>query len=324
MNKFFTGLFGALILAGCLFAANNPVSSNAVAVSAVTTNAVAETELEQLMEADDDALDEVDKWIRENSAFAAKGAGESKEELNARIHAKLDTIKKRYQDFLQRYPNSAPGHLAYGTFLNDTGHEDLAAAEYETSRKLDPKNPAVWNNLANYYGEHGPVTNAFAYYAKAIELNPAEPVYYENLATTVYLFRKDAREFYHLDEPQIFDKSLALYQKAIQLDPTNFNLATDYAESYYGIKPLRTNDALVAWTNALRVARNDVEREGIYIHLARIKIAAGRFPEAQAQLNAVTNSFYDKLKSTLQRNLTEHEMAATNSPATTNSVVKKK
>ena len=35
----------------------------------------------------------------------------------------------------------------------------------------------------------------------------------------------------------------------MQLEPDNFPLATDYAESYYGIRPLRTNDALVAWTN---------------------------------------------------------------------------
>ena len=69
-------------------------------------------------------------------------------------------------------------------------------------------------------------------------------MYYQNLATTVYLYRKDAKEFYGIDEQQVFDKSLALYRKAMQLDPDNFPLATDYAESYYGIRPLRTNDAL--------------------------------------------------------------------------------
>ena len=102
--------------------------------------------------------------------------------------------------------------------------------------------------------------------------------------SSVYLYRKDAKAFYHINEQQVFDKSLALYRKAMQLDPDNFPLATDYAESYYGIRPLRTNDALVAWTNALQIAHNDAEREGVYIHLARIKIAAGRFAEARAQL----------------------------------------
>ncbi|MGH7975487.1 MAG: tetratricopeptide repeat protein, partial [Limisphaerales bacterium] len=147
------------------------------------------------------------------------------------------------------------------------------------------------------------------------QLNPTEPVYYQNLATTVYLYRKDAEQFYGINEAQVFDKALALYQKAVKLDPDNFPLATDYAESYYGIKPLRVHDALVAWTNALNIAHNDVEREGVYIHFARIQIAAGRYAEARAQLDAVTNSMYAALKNRLERNLVQRENAATNKSA---------
>jgi cytochrome c-type biogenesis protein CcmH/NrfG len=182
----------------------------------------------------------------------------------------------------------------------------------ETASQLDPKNPAVWNNLANYYCENGLLTNAFTDYAKAIELNPTESVYYENFATVVYLYRKDAREFYHINEQQVFDKSLALYRKAMQLDPDNFRLATDCADSYYEIRPLRTNEMLAAWSNALQIAHNDIEREGVYIHLARIKMLAGRYAEARAQLDAVTNSTYADLRHTIERNITERENKATN------------
>ena len=210
-----------------------------------------------------------------------------------------------------RHPNSVRGYLAYGTFLDDIGQEAAGKVQLENSRQLDPNNPAAWNALANFYGETGELTNAFTYYAKAIELDPSEPVYYQNLATTVYLFRKDARNYFGITEAQVFDKALALYQKAAQLDPENFDLATDYAETYYGIRPLRTNDALVAWNNALKVARNDVEREGVFIHLARIKTAAGFFAEARAQLDAVTNAVYDVLKNQLAHNLANRENAAT-------------
>ncbi|HXE41753.1 MAG TPA: hypothetical protein VN516_01920, partial [Candidatus Baltobacteraceae bacterium] len=171
MNRFVAGIICALAAAHYLRAATNSVGTNVASV-AVTNSA--DTELEQIMEADDAALDEVDKWIRDNQTFAAKGAGESKEDLNKRIRAKLETIRKGYQDFLKRNPDSARGHLAYGTFINDIGDEELALAEFETARKLDPTNPAAWNNCANYYGEHGPTTNAFVYYAKAIDLNSNE------------------------------------------------------------------------------------------------------------------------------------------------------
>lgn len=298
---------------------NEVQSATGLALPVVDPSDPAEVALHQVMVADDQAADEVDQWIRDNQAFAANGAGIPKEELNQRIRARFDLVRQAYKDFLVKYPKSARGHLAYGTFLNDLGEEDAGAAEYEISKGLDPTNPAVWNNLANYYGEYSPVTNAFAYYAKAIELNPSEPVYYQNFATTVYLFRHDATNFYNLTEPQVFDKSLALYRQAMRLAPEDLPLATDYAQSFYGIKPLRTNDALVAWTNALNLTHNEVEREGVYIHLARVKISAGRFDEAQQALNVITNATLADMRKRLERNLNEkqHPETVTNAPGKT-------
>jgi tetratricopeptide (TPR) repeat protein len=316
VNELLIGLVGALIATNQPLAVSNLIQQHAgVSATLVNPNDPAEKALAELMARDDEVLAEVDKWIRDNNAFAAQGAGESKEALNQRIRARLDSVRKDYEDFLRRFPNSARGHLAYGSFLNDIGEEDAAGAQCGIAAQLDPKNPAAWNQLANYYGEHDPVTNAFVDYAKAIELNPAEPVYYRNLAATVYLFRKDAREFYGINEEQVFDKALALYRKAMQLDPQNFLLAADYADSYYGIRPLRTNDALGAWTNALQIAHDDNEREGVYLHLARIKIAAGRFAEARAHLNDVTNTAFADVRHRLERNLIEREDTATNPAA---------
>jgi len=81
--------------------------------------------------------------------------------------------------FCSVIPNSASGHLAYGSFLNDIGEEKAAMLQNEKAIELDPKDPAAWNNLANYYVENGALTNAFINYTKAIELNPTESVYYE-------------------------------------------------------------------------------------------------------------------------------------------------
>jgi hypothetical protein len=83
--------------------------------------------------------------------------------------------------------------------------------------------------------------------------------------------------------------------------------------SYYGIKPLRTNDALVAWTNALHIAHNPVEREGVELHLARVKISAGYFDQARTHLGSVTNTVYVDLKNRLTRSLADHEHPSTNS-----------
>lgn len=313
MSNLTIGLLGALLATSQLQAASNVVRQNAgVPVAIVNTNDPAEQELEKLMEADDAALDEVDRWIQTNNALATTGAGESKDALNARIHARFGVVRTNYEDFLLRHPDSARGFLAYGTFLDDIGDEQTGKVQLENSRQLDPNKPAAWNGLANYYGENGQLTNAFAYYSKAIELDPSEPVYYQNLATTVYLFRKDARQYYGISEQQVFDKAIEFYRKAMQLDPDNFDLAADYAETYYGIRPLRTNDALLAWTNVLNVARTDIEREGAFIHLARLKTIFGRFAEAHAQLDIVTNAAYAELKNRLERSLADRENESTN------------
>ena len=314
MNELLIGLVGALLATNQPQAVSNLIQQNAgVSVNIPNPNDPAEKELDRLMAEDDAAMAEVDKWIQDNNAFTAQGAGESKAELNQRIMARLDIVRKNYEDFLRRYPDFARGHLAYASFLNNIGDEEAAKVQNEKARELDPKDPAAWNNLANYYGENGPITNAFAYYAKAIELDPGEPVYYQNLATMVYLYRTDAKAFYHINEQQVFDKALALYRKAMQLDPDNFPLVTDYAESYYGIRPLRTNDALVAWTNALQVAHNDIEREGVYIHLARIKMLAGRYRRSPRTTRRGDQCDVCQPQTHLENAITWRESEATNS-----------
>ncbi len=270
-----------------------------------------EQEYERIVAEDELAEHEVNQWIKD-----AQGKGDdpiSKSTLNARIDQRFEKVRERYEKFIQEHPDHVAGRLAFGSFLSDTGEEEQAVAQWEKALQLDPKDPATWNNLANHYGHRGPIKKAFEYYAKAIELNPNEPVYLQNLATTVYLFRKDAKEYYHTDERGVFDRALDLYRKAMKLDPKNFVLATDYAMSYYGIKPLRTEEALGAWNSALQLATNNISREGVYLHLARIEIASNRFEEAQKHLNAVTNAELGELKTRLIKNLERNKKdAATN------------
>ena len=313
MNNLLIGLVGAVLATNQPAAVSNLVQqSTGISVAVANPDDPVRQELDKLMDADDAARAEVDKWIQDNNAFAANGAGESRADLNKRIMARFAPVRQGYVDFLKRHPNSGDGYLAYGSFLDDIGEEYESSLQYEKATQVDPKNPAAWNDLANFHGHEGPVTNAFVEYQKAIDLDPTEPVYLRNFATTVYLFRKDAREFYGINEQQVFDKALALYARACKLRPNDFVMSADLAISYYGIKPLRTNDALVAWTNAMRIATTEDEREGVDIHFARIKMAIGRYAEAQAHLDAVTNGTYAVMKARLERNLTEREHPSTN------------
>lgn len=316
----------AIAALGVLLATNQPAavsnlvhSQTGLSVEVTDPNDPVEREFKRLMEADDAAQAEVDEWIVENSKFAAEGAGASNKELNKRILDRFAPVRKGYEEFIRQHPKHVGAMVAYASFLSDIGDEEGQRNYLERALELDKTDPAIWNNLANYYGHRGPVKKAFTYYEKAIELDPNEPIYYHNFGTTVFLFRKDVKEYYDINEQQVFDKALVLYSNAMRLAPDDFPLASDVAQTYYGIKPARTEDALIAWTNAFNVAKDEIEREGVHTHFARIKLNVGRFDEARGHLDAVTNAMYGDLKTRLERNLKEKSSGTNAPPADTES-----
>lgn len=296
--------------------------STGISLTGAQSNDPAEKELDQIMEQDDAAQAEVDKWIVDNNAFAAKGAGVPREEMRRRILTRLEPVDKAYHDFIEKHPANSRARVAYASFLGDTKSEDAAEEQLDKALEVDTNNPAIYNNLANIYGHHGPVKKAFEYYAKALQLNPNEPVYYHNFGTTVFLFRKDAKEYYSINEQQVFNKAFELYSNAMRLDPQDFPLASDVAQTYYGVLPFRPDEALHAWTNALHLAHDEVEREGVYIHFARVNIMAHRFDQARNYLDNVTNETYVELKNRVSRSLEERKKQVASSNAQPASVEK--
>ena len=55
------------------------------------------------------------------------------------------------------------------------------------------------------------------------------------------------------------------------------NLGLDLKGGVHLVLRVQTDDALRAWTNALAIAHDEVEREGVYLHFARHKLHAERF-----------------------------------------------
>lgn len=263
-----------------------------VSGTASEPSASVEAEYAKLQADDDAAQAEVDQWLREHEG--PPGAG-----MTNRIQARLEPIRRSYEEFLRRHPDHARAHLAYGNFLNERQDEAGAQAQWEKVIELDPKNAAAYHNLAGRYSEVGPAKKVFEYFSKAIELSPSEPVYYHNFADSMCVLSKHAMKYYGVSEQEVYAKALQLYSNAARLAPENFAFASDCAQTYYSFKPLPAGDALRAWTNALETAYDEREREEVYVHLARVTMLAGRLAEARAQLNAVTNVQLAQLKSNL-------------------------
>lgn len=295
---------GGLVLAATARAelTNGVAGARALAGTNVVVLDAVEVEFRQLLAADGLALAEVEGWGREPGAGGVQ--------LRRRIDERLAEVRRAYEAFLGRHPGHVRARVAFGNFLNEGGDEVAAKAEWERARAANPANAEVWNNLANFFGHRGPVKKAFEYYAKAVELAPREATYYQNYATTVFLFRKDAREHFQQTDEEVFDRAMQLYRKALELEPDNYELALDVAQCYYTIRPARPAEAVVAWNYVLAIAPNVIQRENAHLHLARFKMREGLFEEARHHLAVITNAFNEPVRVRVLRDLEAREKKA--------------
>lgn len=277
-------------------------------------------ELRVVMEADDAADAQIDQWINERRASdPTDPRTESELAFRRRIEVLNEKTAEAYRALMTKHPDYVPVRTAYASFLAETGDEPGAIEVLEQASQMNPRDPAIWNNLANHYGHIGPIMKAFPAYEKAIELNPYEPIYRYNLATVVFLFRKDAMEYYRCDEAAVFERALATYREVRRLRPHNFRYAFDYAQTFYGVKPVPAESpegkrqaelklaetARGAWMEALALADNETDRDGIFLHLARWDIRTGQFDSARTNLAIVTNAVHLEMRKRLERNLAE-------------------
>lgn len=282
------------------------------------------------MDLDDAAREEIDKWIDEDAkADAATRAQQPP--LSTRIRQRMEMVRRLYDSFLREHPRHVRALTAYASFLMDLGEEDAAAKQLEKALKVDPKDAAIWNNLGNYHSHNGQPRKAFECYDKAISLKGTESLYYHNLATALYVHRQEAASYYELTDIQLRNRTLATYRKALALDPQNFLLAADVAQTYYGLKPPKVKnqeggldssdayytEAIEAWNTALRLAPTDEERQGVQVHLARVHIMAGRMEQARKHLDNITNSAFATVKARLEGNLVRQEGQGLTAPPAT-------
>jgi tetratricopeptide (TPR) repeat protein len=321
VSDILAGLLGAALATNAPDAVSNYVAEKTGVTLSIpgsyNTNDPVEVEFHKILLDDDAAEKDVMGWMDNADSFTKAGGGKPSATLNLKIQQRLDVVKKEYADFVQLHPKHVNARLAYGSFLNDNNDDEGSLKQWETAAELAPDNPAAWDDLGNFWalGHHGQIKKGIDCYEKAIKLDANQSTYYHNLALTVYMYRTDAEEYYHIDGHQVFDKALGLYRQAIKLDPDNFILFSDYAECFYGTNPPRWKEGLEAWTEALNIAHDEGEREGVNIHLARINLKLGNFGQAQANLNTITNANYAVMRDRLQHNLKAAlEKGKTNAP----------
>ena len=269
------------------------------------TGAEVREALRQIMAHDDAAQAEADRLLQENTRLRTQASAALDEELQLRIRARFIAVRGEYQQFLARHPEDVEALLAYGGLLSDLGDDAGAAEQWEKARELAPTNPATWNNLANYYAANQNELKAFSYYEKAVTLTTNNASYLRNLGFAIINLRSNAMRYYALGEPATLEKGLFLLQSAQKSLTSDFALATEIGQVLYALKPLRTNELLAAWSRALDLAGDEVERQSVRLHLARANLFVGRPQVASEWLAGVTNAAFAELRQQLQAQLAQ-------------------
>lgn len=200
------------------------------------------------------------------------------------LEGRISGVEGTYESFLVANPGHVRGMISFGNFLEDIGKADEACAWWSRAVMLSRGNPDLLNNLANYYGHNGEASRAIRLYEEAVRMNPTESVYHFNLGNMYYLFRNETTQIHGWDLDQVFRESLNQFRMARDLEPNNFEYATAYAETFYGVNFLKQRiaweEALEAWQYCLNMKIDAGQKDYVKVHLVRLNLYTGNPMEA--------------------------------------------
>jgi tetratricopeptide (TPR) repeat protein len=200
------------------------------------------------------------------------------------LENQITAVESSFRSFLGENPDHVRALTTFGNLLEDIGKSDEACIWWSKAALLSATDPNLLNNLANYYGHNGEAARAIRLYEEAIRLNPTEAVYHFNLGNMYYLFRREAEQMHGWDLDQIFREALGQFRVARDLEPNNFEYATAYAETFYGVNFLKQRiaweEALKAWEYCLNMKLDSGQKDYVKVHLVRLNLYTGNPMEA--------------------------------------------
>ena len=142
--------------------------------------------------------------------------------------AQLRTLQRRleneYRHFLNDHPRHTRAMVAYGSLLYDQGREEEAVDWWKKAIAIDPREAYAYNSIAGHYGHDGHAADALKLYDKAIELEPTEPIFRFNWATTCVMFRNESHAVYGWTKEEIFQHSLEQFRKGARPCPAKLRV----------------------------------------------------------------------------------------------------
>jgi tetratricopeptide (TPR) repeat protein len=235
---------------------------------------------------------------RQKNIFARAEA--EKEHLDeAWLRGELQALINSYDVLIQKNPDFAAAHAAYGMLLGQVGMNREAAGILLRANQLDGEIPVVKNELARLLAEDGKPAEALPWLTAAIKLAPDEPLYHYHLGKLLTEARDDLIATGQFTRATLDAAMLEAFQRAAQLAPGNMAFAYRAAEAYYDLEAPRWEEALTVWGALEEKAAPGLEQQTMRLHAAHVLAKLGRADHARALLITVTEAPLQKQKQTV-------------------------
>ena len=207
--------------------------------------------------------------------------------------ARIEEAKKEFQlvrtgwEFvLNKYPKNARVQTYYGELLYDRyGEPEAAVKAWVLATSLDPNLGLPLNDLGIHYCHVGQYEQGVECYDKALKLDSTNVDFMFNLAQCYLTNFPAVQRIRKWTKPRLYKEAMKLSSKAVKLNPADFELTHDYAMNLlmaenFELK-INWSDAVTAWREVRKIARNDDERMNAWMYEGRAWLAKRKYSEAQ-------------------------------------------
>ena len=235
---------------------------------------------------------------RQKNIFARAEA--EKDDLDeAWLRGELQSLINSYDVLIQKNPDFAAAHAAYGMLLGQVGMNREAVGILLKANQLDGEIPVVKNEIARLLIEDGKPAEALPWLTAAIKLAPDEPLYHYHLGKLLTEARDDLIATGNFTRAKLDEAMLESFRRGAELAPGNMAFAYRAAEAYYDLETPRWEEALKAWGALEEKAAPGLEQQTMRLHAANVLAKLGRAEHARALLITVTEEPLQKQKQTV-------------------------
>ena len=191
--------------------------------------------------------------------------------LDAAMKGNVEEVLAHYKELVRLFPNDERAHTLLGNLHFGRQEYDVAVKEFVRATAINPSFSQPYNQLGYAYRFLDKMDDAETAFKKYVQLIPDDPNPHDSYAE---LLMKRGR----------FAESIAVYEKALSLDPNFVALYVGIGNNY--LCEGRTDQARTAFARIAAVARNTGERRLARFWTAASYVHDGATDKALEELRA--------------------------------------